>query len=90
MKKVREMPAEGYYVYTDPYPDTDCEVVYTTGIAGKGGHMYYRILNGDVWGWATLLWTCVPSVKDAKRLYTYYKECPSFIPQKPDTIKRKI
>ena len=75
----RVMPQEGYYVNNDPsFP----EVIYTTGIAGKGGHKYCRDWNNfgnsstkepTKFLWATLLWSCVPSIKELASSYTYYK-----------------
>lgn len=88
------MPKEGYYVYKfDPEFDTpgDIDVIYTTGIAGKGGHMYYRIEDGDNWGWNILTWTCVPDIKDMEKNYDYYETLPKGIPVKPtvDELKQK-
>jgi len=91
MKKVRQMPKAGFYVRNvDPEWDRpgDIDVIYTTGIPGKGGHMYYRILFGTIPdSWATLTWTCVPGLKDMEKNYTYYeneKDLPKNIPPKPE------
>ena len=79
------MPKEGYYV-SNPDPEWDepgdIDVIYTTGIPGKGGHMYYRILFGHTSGWATLTWTCVPGIKKLAENYTYYPDLPPGIPEK--------
>ena len=83
IRKVRQMPKEGYYVYHNVLAGDFVDVVYTTGVAGKGGHMYYRVMQGDNWGWCKLLWTCVPSVAEAAASYTYYENCPPGIPEKP-------
>jgi hypothetical protein len=61
----REMPQAGYYVLVK-YPP-DYEVIYTTGIAGKGGHKYWRpdwATLEDPSTWCTLLWSCVPGKKN--------------------------
>ena len=89
MVKTRVMPTEGYYVYNNnfDYRKGEVDIIYTTGIAGKGGHMYYRIMRGDKRNdnhWATLTWTCVPGIDKLKKDYTYYKVLTSNdIPEKP-------
>ena len=85
MRKPRIMPKEGYYVYKNKLTGPDVDVVYTTGVAGKGGHMYYRVMQGSVWGWSMLLWTCVPG-KQGIGAYTYYPQCPPGIPAKPPYV----
>lgn len=82
--KARPMPKQGYYVYKNRLTGNNVNVVYTTGVPGKGGHMYYRVFNGNNWGWSKLLWTCVPSVEEAAMDYTYYPELPTGIPPKPE------
>lgn len=89
MKKTRQMPKKGYYRYKEPAEDGDVNIIYTTGIPGKGGHMYYRIMMGKEWGWCTLLWTCVPGIKDMNENYEYSETCPDGIPKKPDVIIHK-
>jgi len=58
----RKMPKAGYYVLVK-YPP-NYEVIYTTGIVGKGGHKYWRPgctpKLEDQSTWYTLLWSCVP------------------------------
>ncbi len=88
MPKARQMPKEGFYVLKSEFEvePGDIDIIYTTGIAGKGGHMYYRKLFGEDWGWSTLMWTHVPSIKDAEDNYIYYKnekDLPHGIPKKP-------
>jgi hypothetical protein len=73
------MPQAGYYVgpkYTfSNGPSLD--IVYTTGVAGKGGHKYWRYPDNhlddldNLEKWNTLLWTCVPG-KERIKNYTYY------------------
>jgi hypothetical protein len=73
MKKLREMPKQGFYVLLGQYPS----IVYTTGVRGKGGHKYWRPEMGDkdvpedVNQWATLLWTCVPGRKRLQEEYIF-------------------
>ena len=60
----------------------DINIIYTTGIPGKGGHKYYRIMGGDTSdaGWATLLWSCVPGIEEIERQWVYYPELPPGVP----------
>ena len=83
----RQMPKAGYYKWKEPMPGdpSHVEVVYTTGVRGKGGHMYYRVMLGTIWGWCKLQWTCVPSVADMAQDYDYYPELPPGIPAKPES-----
>jgi len=89
MKKVRQMPTEGYYVYNNNFDfrKGEVDIIYTTGVAGKGGHMYYRIMDGHNpkdSEWAILTWTCVPGIQKLKEQFTYYKTLSvKNIPVKP-------
>ena len=76
----RIMPKEGYYVYENRLKGKEIEVIYTTGVAGKGGHMYYRVFEGEDSEWVTLTWTCVPGLKNLADNYTYYDTLPKGIP----------
>jgi hypothetical protein len=76
----RTMPTAGYYVYQNILSGPDADVTYTTGIAGRGGHKYYRVMGGSTYGWCTLLWSCVPGLKDLAANYTYYPTLPPGIP----------
>ena len=62
----RQMPKKGFYVYDNNFTGDLVDVVYTTGVSGKGGHRYFRsgIINTS--GWVTLLWTCVPGKDEIK------------------------
>jgi len=75
----RQMPKQGFYVLKQP--NIWHEVIYTTGIRGKGNHRYWRSDHArgappppDVSDWNTLLWTCVPGQKRLEDEYIYYSE----------------
>jgi hypothetical protein len=89
-KKPRKLFAkQGYYVYQNMLTGDDIDIVYTTGVAGGGGHCYWRKIQGRVPsnvhrngtlskfknGWTTLQWNCVPGKRDIHN-YTYYANCP--------------
>lgn len=79
---MRTMPPKGFYVYHGG--DTTLtakgykEIIYTTGERGGGNHKYCRCMGNVVMGgdnrleWATLLWSCVPSVEELQANYTFY------------------
>lgn len=62
------MPSEGFYVLTKYRPHFS--IIYTTGIAGKGGHKYWRntlkSFPESLNDFYTLLWSCVPGEKSIK------------------------
>ena len=87
-RKPRTMPKAGFYVrpmtvvttiHGKVLPPNDCEIIYTTGIRGGGGHKYCRqmsSLDPDISTvpfnqWATLLWTCVPGANEMAKDYHY-------------------
>jgi len=77
----RQMPSAGFYVLNhNAYPMLNMhEVIYTTGVRGKGGHKYWRSDHNkglpppnNVAAWATLLWSCVPGIKELQTNYSYH------------------
>ena len=83
-RKGRVMPPKGFYVMKeDAYlPLQTKEAIYTTGKRGGGGHKYCRApwsnslqdhdLDAEI-EWVTLLWSCVPSLKELDEKYDFYE-----------------
>lgn len=84
----RVMPKAGFYVrqktvittiFGEVLPASDCDIVYTTGFRGGGGHKYCRqmtndhpsILNIPLEQFHTLQWTSVPGKKELEEVYHY-------------------
>lgn len=78
----RQMPTKGFYVIKEN--DILCskgykEAIYTSGVRGGGQHKFCRCLGDCVMGgghelqWNTLLWSCVPSLKELTDDYDYYE-----------------
>lgn len=102
---MRIMPPKGFYVLRDEILNAKGykEIVYTTGERGGGGHKYCRCFGsvclGDpdsVLEWATLLWSCVPTIEEIQQKYTFYASyedipqelgCPPLPIEAPKPVK---
>jgi len=94
-KTPRQMPKAGFYVlkptaYQSLYERGYKEAIYTTGVRGKGGHKCCRSQLGNFTQlfipnshaiWYTLLWSCVPGIKELAEKYDYYETFEQIPPE---------